>query len=164
MGASATTVTQLFESVRFRKIHMWSQASPTQAAIMISFNMSGTAAGITGANNEVNATAVGMTDVAKLIYKANPTTQGGQWQRGDTTAAQPGTDILFTINAPFGTIVDLYLELAMTGDTRVANNTTAITGPATLGQIYYLALDNNAGGSGSGSSIFDPVPSLITIS
>jgi hypothetical protein len=64
-----------------------------------------------------------------------------------------GTEQLFTLTYPTGTIFDLDLDLVLFDD-EVGNNTyTPITGVS--GQMYYLALD------GFATNVLQPV-SLIT--
>jgi len=164
IGTGATTVVQLFDRVQLHSIRMWSTVNPASLAPnQLSFSLSGTQPGILGNEMVKTSMSVGMTRVATLHAKTNPNTQTGQWQDGSTLATGPGVNTFFTISCQGGTVIDLKLSHSVTPITRVANNTTAITGPASVGQIYYLPLDNNSGSSGSGSSNLFPVDSLITI-
>lgn len=155
-----STVVQMFEAVRIRKIRMWSsvtQTSGTFAPKTIAMEFSGTGNGIQGPNIKISDMSVGATEVARLQYVPSINTQPAQWQNGSSNSPP----LMFTVTAGGGAVIDLELDLTVTADTRATNNSTAVS-TAVLGQIYYLAMDNNCGGNLSTSNNWSPMAELIT--
>jgi hypothetical protein len=166
MATSTTNVVQLFEAAQVHCIYMWAQANTSTTSLLpteLEAVFSGVGAGSQGPDQSVEEISVGMTRVARLKLKPAPLSQAAQWQSGSTTAGTPGVLTYFSISCPQGTVIDLILSLAMTSDLRASGSSVAVTGPAVAGQIYYLALDNPAGGTGSVSQSLEPAGNLVTI-
>jgi hypothetical protein len=166
VGTTAnTTATQLFEAVRIRKIEVWSSTA-NPGIIDIGLSYVGSALGIAGPNRTYSNQSIGMTRVAYVSAKPGKETQAAQWQN---TATNVGTNTIFTIvfsalgagtqNVPC--TIDVHLALRMTSDARITNNTVALTTVALTG-MYYLALDNAAGGTGSSGNDLLPDRNLVS--
>ncbi len=160
-----TSATQLFEAVKVRKIEVWGGPLATGNAFEAAVTFSGNALGVTGPNRTYSASSVGMTRPAYVCAKPGKETQAAQWQSGDTNV---GTNTLFTLNfaavgaSPTTTVtIDVHLVLRVTHNTRTSNNTVTLTTVA-LTSMYYLALDNAAGGTLSSASDLAPDRNLVT--
>lgn len=160
-ATTSTNLVQLFESVRILSISIWSSVSNvTNVNVQprsVAIQFSGVTLGIGGVQLTHSDTSVGMTRIARVKARPEPSSQAGQWQ-SCTNAATPS---FFNLLIGSGAVVDLDLLLNITSDARSGNNAT-LTGPATVGQIYYLALDNAMGGGSNGNHLTPP-PELITI-
>lgn len=160
-ATTSTNLVQLFESVRIMSISIWSSVSNlTNTNVQprsVAIQFSGVSLGIGGVQLTHSDTSVGMTRVAKVKAKPEPRSQAADWQ-SCTNAAAPA---YFNLLLGAGAVVDLDLMMNITSDARSGNNAT-ITGPATVGQIYYMALDNVMGGGSNGSHLTPPAE-LITI-
>ncbi len=155
------TVTGLFEQVRVKAIYMW--AGPNTATltpVQLSVSFPGSVAGAVGANETFSDVSVGATRVAHVCGKPDPMSQSAQWQNCGTGGA-PGTSGLFFLTYAQGTVIDVVMDVALTNDARSSGNTVAVT-TGVLTQLYYLALDNPAGGTGASGSTLVPDTSLIT--
>jgi hypothetical protein len=162
IGQTSTTLAQLFERVQIKWIKAWSTTAQTSGLFVsksITIQYSGTGNGIVGPDTMVSDTSVGATRNARLKYAPPKTCQASQPQDGGTTSPSR----LFSIIAGGGCIVDICLNLTVTGNARSTTFSTTVTGPATVGQIYWLALDNNAGANLSTSDNWAPMPELLTV-
>jgi len=160
VGVTSTTVYQLFEQVRIRKISLWSSVQQTTGLYLprtVSIEMSGVGNGQQGSALKDCDMSVGATRVARACIKPRTNMQGAQWQNGNVTTPP----LLFTLIAGGGSVCDIELDVVFTGDARVGQ--VSVTGPATVGQVYWLALDNNAGGNLSSSNTWSPMPDLLTV-
>lgn len=156
------SATQLFEAVRIKRIQMWAWAdmsSGTVTPASISLTFEGASDGQLGNHLTLSDSSNSIEVPAYIDYRPKAfSSQALQWQPGDTSL---GSDSLFTIVAPAKTILDITLELRATRNIRTTSNTVALS-TVVLTNYYYLALDNPAGGTGSGSSAWVPDPSLQT--
>jgi hypothetical protein len=162
IATTTTSLVQLFEAVQIKWIKMWSSADQSSGIFLprtIACEFSGTAAGVYGPQAKASDMSVGATRVGKLMIRPPRVSQAAQWQSGSTSSPP----LFFTLTAGQGAIVDICLNLTVTGDSRATNNSVTINGPATVGQVYWLALDNNAGGNLSTANVWSPMPELITI-
>lgn len=162
-----TQVTQIFEACRIVKIKMWGTPPQNGTTTSCSINFSGGTLGFQGPNKKISADTMGMSTPAYLSIRPDKDSYPDLWQSGDVTIS---TTQYFTIyidpngvsNQTF--IIDIITELRQTTDARTSGNNVTITGPASVGGFYYLALDNNAGATGAISSNWKPDPaSLPTI-
>jgi hypothetical protein len=163
-----STVVQLYEAVKVRKIEMWAN-SGSSGSMQLSCTFAGTALGIAGSNQTFSDANVGMTYPAHVIAVPSSKSQASQWQNGDVTI---GTNTLFTLSfANTGTVgasvaitIDVHVALRMTSNARTSS-ASGSTGVATVvvGNFYHLALDNVFGG-GSASNDLAPDRNLVTTS
>jgi len=154
-----TSATLLFDAVKVRKIEIWAGQPPSGGVSTISIAWTGSIAGIMGDQKVVSDTSIGADRVAYICSKPPKNSQVAQWQQTDNSGI--GTNTLFQLNLTTNAIVDVHLNLRLPFGTRTSANTVAL-GVVALTQIYYLALDNPAGTTGSQSSTIKPDSTLIT--
>ncbi len=168
IATTTTQLTQIFESVRLRRIRMWATPPQNGTTTSCSINLAGGSFGFQGPNKKQSADTMGMSVPGYISIKPDKDSYPDLWQTGDVTIS---TTQIFTIyidpngvtNQTF--IIDVDLELRQTTDGRTSGQNIAITGPAVIGGFYYSALDNNAGATGATSSVWKPDPaSLPTVS
>lgn len=161
MNTAPNTVSGLFEAARIHSVKLWASAdtSSTQTGPppMVSIEWAGPA-GITGPNFVESDYTVGLTHVAKVCSRPRVGTQASQWQATNTGSTQ--TWFILTMSGQ--SIIDIDVTHTVASATRANFNVTT-TAAGSLGQIYYLALDNPAGGTGSVSNQIVPENSLLTI-
>jgi len=156
-----TTVTQIFEQVRLHYVRVWGTAGSPTASSQISLQYNGSSAGSVGNDRVYSDCTVGTSRVARIHCPPPIDCDASHWQ---STATNAGTAPLFTMFIPSsGCVIDVHLSLRMTPDSRATNNTVPVTTPApVLTQLYYLALDNPAGGTGATTNVLQPDNTLIT--
>jgi len=142
------SVTQVFNTVRVRRLEMWGINPTAQDAVVIGLNFAGSTLGVLGDDGLVS-------DISSTIYPAMldlvppKKSQTSQWQPGSTAN---GNQTLFEVYASCtgtGTAtvtLNVHVTLKTTPDSRVTNNSITVASAA-IGAAYYLALDNNATGS-----------------
>jgi len=159
---TSTQATQFFDAVRLISVEIWAgqdtglSNQPTTVSVI--FN--GNAAGLLGSDASFSDTSIGATRVAHV--KASPPTQSqaAQWQSGVTNS--PGSNLLFSFSIPEFTVIDITAEFSVPSQLRTNFNTIALSGAtAVLTGVYYLALDNNAGGALSVGSALPPADLLL---
>lgn len=161
-ATSTTNLVQAFESVKIKKITLWSATDQSSGIFLprtVAVEFPGTTLGLQGATIMESDMSTGSNRVARVRLRPNPGSQAGQWQSGITT----NTGTLFTLIAGQGSIVDVDLLLTVSGDARTSNNSTTVTGPATVTGVYWLSLDNNCTGSLSTGNAWTTMPELVTI-
>jgi len=152
---NSTQATQLFDTVQLLAVEVWSSETTLGIPATCTVTWSGNTSGNTGPQRNYTDTSIGSTRVAHVRATTNPSFQTGQWQSCDTTS--PGSNLLFSIYCNVGAVVDVTCNYTVTGLVRTANNTVTLSGAtAVLTGIYYLALDNNAGGNQSVGSTLIP--------
>lgn len=162
MATTTTNVVQFFEQVRVIKVEIWSSINNSNNVAVtpttVGVNFSGTTQGVAGPDMNFVDTSVGMTRVAHVKAIPPRNSQASQWQSTNTGVS----DTLFQVLAGPGCVVDVVMEGAVTPNLRSTANNITIGGPASVGAIYYMALDN-AFGSGTTSNLLIPSPDLVTI-
>jgi len=164
IATSTTQVTQIFESVRILKVKMWGTPPQNGTTTSCSINFAGGTLGFQGPNKKISADTMGMSSPAYISLTPDKDSYPDLWQIGDVSIS---TTQYFTIYIdPNGVsnqtyIIDITCALRQTTDGRTSGNNIAITGPAVVGGFYYLALDNNAGATGSTSSVWKPDPASL---
>jgi hypothetical protein len=128
-----STVTVLAQSFRIKSLEMWAPPASQGSAATVSVEWF-------GFNNSPNIEHTDTTlSVAKNAHvKSAPPSSSlaAFWQKGTGST-------LFVLNFGANTIIDLVVEI-MVADQETALETVAVTS-ATLGHIYFLALDQQAG-------------------
>lgn len=165
---TTTNLIQIWESCRMIKAKLWATPPQNGTTTACSLIFSGGLTGFVGPNKKRSADTMGMSVPAVVTLRPDKNSYTDLWQSGDVTV---GTSQYFTVEIdPNGVtnqtfILDIVVALRQTTDSRTSGNNVAITGPATVGGFYYLALDNNAGATGAIGSVWKPDPaSLPTIS
>jgi len=162
MGITTTTVAGLFDQVRVKYVEMWSPSFSTGQPSSVAVTFLGSAAGIIGGNQTFSDTSVGMTHNAHIKAIPHINSQAGQWQNANVnnTGAQ---QTLFVLQCNTGfEVIDVMLEYRFTNDARAGAASTTTVATAVAGQLFYLALDNAAGSSGSSGNTLTPDPALVT--
>jgi len=171
-----TSVQQLFEQVQIRSIQLWGCPPDDGSTVFISItaNSGGTTSTLqTGDDKALSDTSMG-TNIPAYVYKRFSDSRG----RFTFAAGAPqvcntaNNTVLFTINVA-GTnvdaanashcnvICDIVMEGVLSNDQRNTGNTFSAATVA-LPNIYYMALDNQAGANLSLSSLWVPDLSLYT--
>jgi hypothetical protein len=159
MATTSTTAIQFFDAVKVNWIRVWGSAGTQTAVGTVGVSFPGIALGVQGPEHVISDTTVGATYIARVHAVPPRNSQAAQWQ---ATYTNVGTNTLFKINVPNGGVVDINLSLSISHDTRAVNNSVTVAA-ATVGQIYYLSLDNAAGGTGSVGNVVNVDPNLITL-
>lgn len=159
-ASTTTAIHQVYESVRIHYIRVWGAAGSTTAVGSVSVTYFGQNLGSAGANSTISDTTVGATRVAAIHAPPPRDSQAAQWQSGQTNV---GTVNLFEVNCPAGGVIDVHLSMKVSHNLRTVGTNNATLGIAgVVGQLYYLALDNAYGGTGSVGNTINPDPSLVT--
>ncbi len=145
-----STVTQIFNTVRVRRIQMWGSNPTAQDAVVCGINFAGGTLGVLGDDGL-------RSDMSSTLYSAMidlvppKKSQASQWQPGSTAN---GNQLLFEVydvvtGSGTATItLDIHVSLKVTPDSRTVNNSVTVAS-SVIGAMYYLPLDNNATGSGA---------------
>jgi len=159
----STQATQYFDAVRLISVEIWALDTSAAGAGLpstVSVIFNGNAAGLLGTDISYSDTSIGTTRAAHV--KASPPTQSqtAQWQSGVTNS--PGSNLLFSIAIPEFAVIDITAEFSVPSQLRTSLNTVTLSGAtAVLTGVYYLALDNNAGGGLSVGSALPPADQLL---
>jgi len=153
------TVIQMFESIKINYVECWQAPSSNNLLPKtISVTYAGVNLGAQGSDISRSDMSIGATRVAHVKAYPRRDSQAAQWQ---STQTNVGTVTMFSIVCSFGAVIDVCLECVITPDSKTANNTVTLTTVA-VGETYYLALDNPAGGTGSSANTLTPDPTLNT--
>lgn len=139
-ATAANTGSAIFQSVKVRQIEIWTPPAAQGAAATCSVLWP---AGNQSQPREVSDTTVSVASPAHVRTSPPPGSLAGFW----TTSAAT----LFTLVAPPGSIIDVWVSLIM-GDGTTSSGTATLVG-ATAGRIYYCALDSST----AAGSIYPPV-------
>jgi hypothetical protein len=156
MATTATAGTSLYQSVRLRRITIWSPPASQGAAVTCSiFWLPRSAnAGIGGRATEVSDTTVSVAAPATVSSVPPKDSQASFWQNGSSTT-------LVQLVAPAGSIIDVELSLTVQDGPVSGGGYTpaaAVLVAATAGVVYYCSLDSAT----KAGSIYQPV-SLTSI-
>jgi len=139
LGAAGTMCTvansltsTLFESVRVKRVAMWSPPAAQGSSVTCSIEWFG---GVNSNNKEVSDTSVSVATPAHVTSSPPQQSIASFWNK-------PQVLNLFLLTAPVGTIIDVDLDLIFSDDETTPQ--TYAVAAATLGTVYYLALDNVA--------------------
>jgi len=155
-----TTAVQFFDAVKLLSVEVWAASNSTTVPQTIGINYAGSIAGISGSQYSRSDTSMGMTRNAHVKLAPPALSQAAQWQPCDTTGGGIATNTLFKVSLPNYSIIDVTIDASVPAVARASANTVTLT-TSILGVIYYLALDNSAGGTGSGSSDLIPADTSL---
>jgi len=148
-GVCATTAvlgSAIYQSVKVRQIEIWTPPASQGAAATCSVLWPSSN---TSQPREVSDTTVSVTQPAHVRTSPPPGSLAGFWSSGNVS--------LFTLVAPSGSIIDVWVSLVMADGTNVLATAATLVG-ATAGRMYYCSLDSTT----SAGSIYAPV-SLSTL-
>jgi hypothetical protein len=129
-----TAVACIFQSVKVNKLRMWAPPPAQGSVATCSVEWIGSVASQIS-NLEVSDSSNSTATPAIVSCRPPRQSLASFWQ-------QPGTNTLFTLTAPVGTIIDVSLSLIMQDDDVGVPGIGIATG--TSGLIYFLSLDPNA--------------------
>jgi len=163
-------VTGWWETVQLFAISMWANPPSDGSSVFVSV-IANNGAGITGQSGDdipVTGTSSGMTVTAYCKKRFTPRFQAGQPQSCTTSNTNSMVTLSIASNNPnaansvvSSVTIDVLGRFTASNDARSTNNVlTVATG--TLSNIYYMALDNAAGGNLSISNLLKPDFTLNT--
>jgi hypothetical protein len=165
---AATTVLGifLFEQFKVKKVELYISPPADGSIIDCSVNFSGQAAGAQGDDKTWSAQTFGMTRGAYLCAKPSKMSQSSQWQPCNSNSIVNFMTVsVYSTNAasttPIACTMDVTIAYKLTNDNRTTNNSLSLT-TASVGAMYYLALDNVASGAGASANLWVPDRSLVT--
>ncbi len=164
VGLTATTASGIFETVRVHSVSVWAPtgnaaaSTPSEVAVIFPSIVGGSI----GPQRVWSDYSMGMTHNAHV--RAVPEDQAAQWQNTNVNNAL-AQQVLFSIHTPptVQCVIDVVMEWKCAGTLRPLVAATVTLGVSSVGVLYYLALDNPAGGSG-GTSVLVPDQVLNTTS
>lgn len=149
IAATTTTAYSVFDSVKVTKVSIWAPPASQGTASTCSVEWVGPTTLSTSVSNfEISDTSNSVSRPAHVSGSPPKQSLASFWNQSSTAG-------VFTLVAPTGSIVDVSLMLIFSDDEFSASS-ISLTGPASVGAVYYLALD------GPGANTFKPV-SLTTI-
>jgi len=148
IAIGANALQGIFQSVKLHQVEVWSPPAAQGAAVTCSLEWE---APTNATQNEVSDTTVSVSQPAYIRCRPPPNTQCAFWQTYSS-------NVMFYLTAPVGSIIDVTLSMVFFDDEAGPSVTYGTTATATVGNLYYLGLNNG----GSGSTIYPPV-SLTTI-
>jgi len=149
-GVSANTLgtggNSIYQSVKVNRIEIWSPPASQGANTTCSVLFPATNA---SPAREITDTTVSVTEPAHVLATPPPNALCGFWSDG---SAGFGAQVLFSLVAPPGSIIDVWLSLIIR-DGPAATAATAVLVGGTVGAIYYTSLDSGT----SAGSIYKPI-------
>lgn len=130
-----TTVNSMFTCFKIKDVKIWSPVSQQGANTTCSVEWIGTAQ---APSIEISDSSSSVSQPATVSCKPPRNSNAAFWQNPNI-----GSNNLFNITAPAGSIVDLGLDLIMCDEVAASYPTTVAAG--VLGHPYYLALDGTVG-------------------
>jgi hypothetical protein len=121
-------------SFRIKQIDVYFTAATAGTALTSAIHFYTGLASFGVNTREVNATTMSTGAVTKLTAKTLPTEIAGMWN------SNTGTQNLFGLRCPAGSIVDLHVDW-VTSDNDSGTNFLAVATAPAIGTLYYLALD-----------------------
>jgi hypothetical protein len=153
---AATTILGigLYEYARIRRLRLYAAPTVDASVVNIAVTWNAASLGIQGDDVTLSDESFGMTDGAYLDVHPPKGSQSAQWQ--GCTTGQSALWFTITVASTQATgnnitvTLDLDLDLQCTTDSRTSANSIALT-TATVGDFYYMALDNVAPGGSVGN-------------
>jgi len=163
-------VTGWWETVQLFGISMWANPPSDGSSVFVSI-IANNGTGVTGqAGDDVPATGTssGMTITAYAKKRFTPKMQAGQPQSCITTNNNAMVVLSIASNNPNAAngvvsslTIDIFGRFTASNDARSSSNTLSIAS-GILSNIYYMALDNTAGGNLAMSNLLKPDYTLST--
>lgn len=166
-----TSATQIWESAKISKIRLWASPPGDGNIVHARIEFAGTTGGIVGNNHSKACQSSGMTHPGYISIKPPRLSQAADWQNGDTNgtvATSQWFTIVITSTSGVATTIniftlDLHVTVRVSTDARLAAvSTIAGLGTVVVGSLYYLALDNPAGGTLSSTNNWPPIGLVTT--
>jgi len=139
VATTATSASGIFGSVRLKQIELWTPAPSQGASATCSVRWYASNAGI-APNREVSDTSVSTATPAHLRTSPPRGSLTGFWQVDGLNSQ------LFDLVAPPGTIIDVWVDLILADGPAEPGAAALTVAGATVGALYYFALDGRASG------------------
>ncbi len=136
VATGTTALARLAAAVKVRKIEMWGPMSSSLQPVTVECEWESIGTSSIGDSATVSDTSMGSTQPAHLVAKPPKMSNASFWQQPQ------GNRQIVRLSGPVGTIVDLHYSYTIIENDAMGGNVFSITGPATVGQVYALALDN----------------------
>jgi len=159
-GYTTTVAQMMFDAVKIRYVEVWSLIPNTDNSTQIAVQFPGLIAGTVGDVVSRSDQSTGSTWSAHVKVAPRRMSQSAQWLPTDNNSLI-GQATIFTITVNSPVIVDVGLSFSVPSTARGSSGSVTLT-TSSQGYTYYLALDNPAGSTGSGTSAFVPDASLNT--
>lgn len=138
MATGTTAAYQICNFVKIHSVEIWAPALNTVATMpSCTVEFPATTAGSYGSSKRVSDTSTSMTVPAYVKAIPNRFSQVAQWQ-----PVAAGAIAAFNLTYTAQSTIDVCLSHRVRDETGVL--TVALAGAATVGQVYYLALDGPA--------------------
>jgi len=150
VATSATAGFCMFQSVKVNRIEIWSP--PASQGVFATCSVLFPAANQSQAR-EITDTTVSVSVPAHVLTSPPERSLCAFWTNGFQENAA-NEEPLFTLVAPSGSIIDVWVSLVLgDGTSAAAVNNEAVLVGATVGSVYYTSLDSST----SAGSIYKPV-------
>jgi hypothetical protein len=149
-GVSAQTAVignSIYQSVRVNRIEIWSPPSSQGSAVTCSVLFPSTGTVAQSMAREITDTTVSVAKPAHIVCSPPKESLCAFWQSGSYGQT------LFSLTAPAGSIIDLWLSLVLADGAVATPAQTATLVGATVGNMYYCSLDSST----SAGSVYKPV-------
>lgn len=141
-NTAGTTGTAIHQTVKVNQIEIWSPPASQGAAVTCSVLFP---ASINSPAREITDTTVSTAQPAHVVCSPPQKSLAGFWQEGVGNT-------MFTLTAPAGSIIDIWLSLIIADGVQPTANTATLVG-GTSGAIYYCSLDSST----AAGSVYKPV-------
>lgn len=147
MADTTTTAYRLFSSFKLHSVEMWAPMASDLVPVTASVEFQTPAAAAIGAPNSLRSdTSMGADQCAHVMSSPPPNSLAATWQ------SRAATGVLFTLNGPINSIVDVHLSLYLqNGETPLAVANALVA--ATVGTVYCRGLD----GAAAAATVLPPV-------
>jgi hypothetical protein len=145
MGTSAVHVTSIVGSMRLKSVEIWAPPASQGSSSTCSVEWAATP---NSAFSEVSDTSMSVSNPAYVKARPPRNSRASWWQNVGDLAEQ----LMFLI-APSGSVIDIVVEYILYDDDSGTNPLLIVVTTATIGQMYYLALDTGV----AGTHIYPPV-------
>lgn len=132
-------VQPIASTLRVRSIKIWAGIDSTQQSSEVLWNSAITT--VEKDNSKVNSTPQNVAQSNVLVSRPPRGTFAANW----TSAVTNGSVVLFGISCPIGSVIDVHVVYTIANAYSTPTNITVTT--AVLGGLYYLRLDQSAGGN-----------------
>ncbi len=166
-----SVVNQIYESAKISKIRLWASPPGDGNIVHARIEFAGTIGGIVGNNYSKACQSSGMTHPGYISIKPPRLSQAADWQNGDVTATVATSEwfrVVITSTSGVATTVnvftlDIHATMRISTDARLnAASQVSPIGTVAVGSLYYMAMDNTAGGTLSSANNWPPLGLVTT--
>jgi len=137
VATSTTSISSIFSAAKLRKICIWGPPASTLVPETSSITWHASSGGFSNGSKTVSDTSIGSTFGSYVQSKPEKGTLAAMWLQPAGSSTN-----LVTLNFPVNSIVDVHLSLRNDMIFSGSAVQQPVTGPATVGEIYTLAIDN----------------------